>query len=497
MTAVGVIKALGASYRKDAPFDPPEEYPEYPFGSPSLDENAAYAAVRDLFQLLGYDKENFGTPEWNPLGFLIKPGMTVVLKPNFVLSRHFAGGDLFSIVTHPSVLRAIADYCFIALKDAGKVIIADAPQYNCNWAELSEAAGLDALKEFYSRTRPGRFDVVDLRNYWSRGKHFPSLKESLEGDPGGTLEVDLGEESEVSRIANPERLYGAVYHRQETIAGHSDGTHKYQLSRTVMDADVVICVPKLKVHKKVGVTLNIKGLVGINTNKNLIVHYRVGSPDEGGDQYPPGHFTPMEERLIRTERWMYDTFLARQNKFLEYIHRSIYFLHGKLIKPFGIRVEREKRKLDAGNWHGNDSAWRMSVDLIKLFLFTGKDGKMHDTPQRRVFSIVDGIIGGDGEGPLTPDAVSSGVLIGGENLLAVDIAATRLMGFDPARIRTFEHLLRAKDRDFGISGHSDITVRSNEPDWRDILSDKRNRYLGFRPHPGWVGQVEAGKDQWN
>lgn len=34
------------------------------------------------------------------------------------------------------------------------------------------------------------------------------------------------------------------------------------------DADVYISIPKLKTHQKVGVTLNLKGLVGSISNKN-------------------------------------------------------------------------------------------------------------------------------------------------------------------------------------------------------------------------------------
>ena len=490
MTEVAVIKAASAQYPANAPFSPDQKWPEYPFEDISDEPNHVYSAVRDLFRSLGHDSENFGGPEWNPLGWLIEPGMNVVLKPNFVLSRHTEGKDLFSIVTHPSVLRAVADYCWIALRGEGTVIIADAPQYNCNWTELSAACGFETLKAFYHENKCKAFEVRDLRNYWSRRRHFPSMKEELPGDPKGTMRVNLGIESAVKDIRAPERMYGAVYHRQETIANHTGESQFYELSRTIMDADVVISVPKLKVHKKVGVTLNIKGLVGINTNKNLIVHYSLGLPEEGGDQYPAGHFTPLEERLIRTERWMYDTFLAKQSVPLEYIHRSLYWLHGTFIKPLGIGVEKKKRLLDVGNWYGNDSAWRMSVDLATLLIFTGRDGELRDKPQRRLFSVVDGIVGGDNKGPLDPDPVESAVLLGGENLLAVDIVGTRIMGLDPTKVRTFEYLLNESDRDFGINSTSDIGVLSNIEEWKDCLTNESDRFLGYRPYPGWVGHLE-------
>lgn len=50
-------------------------------------------------------------------------------------------------------------------------------------------------------------------------------------------------------------------------------------------ADVFINLPKMKVHKKTGVTLSLKNLVGINADKNWLPHYSGGSPRNGGDQF--------------------------------------------------------------------------------------------------------------------------------------------------------------------------------------------------------------------
>lgn len=488
---VGVVQADKAEYPSIAPYHPSNNFPEYPFGEQiSAAPNYVYPALRELFVTLGYDADNFGTASWNPLRWLVEPGMTVVLKPNFVRSRHFAKKDPYSMITHPSVLRAIADYVWIALNGRGKIIVADAPQYDGNWAELLELTKLDEVQSFFNSRREGAFDILDLRDYWSRGKHFPSMRIPLEGDPNGKVTVNLGKLSAVKDVTDPKRLYGAVYHRQELIKNHSGDRHIYDLSGTVMKADVVISVPKLKTHKKVGVTMNIKGLVGISTNKNLIVHYSLGTKENGGDQYPLNHFTKMEERLIRTERWMYDFFLAKRSVPLEYIHRSIYWLHGKLIKPLGIGVKKEKRLLDVGNWYGNDSAWRMCVDLIKLILFADKAGSVHKTQQRRLFSVIDGIIGGENKGPLEPDPNSSGVLLASENFLAADIVGTRLMGFDPLKIKTFSYLMKEGSWDYGVRDLSDIEVLSSDEKVRNCLDDNLERFYDYRPYPGWIGHIE-------
>ena len=489
---VAAVKLDEACYPSVAPFHPAEAYPEYPWGADDLSaSNAVYAGVRRALQLAGLDSDHIGMRQWNPLGGLIEPGMRVVVKPNFVVSRHRGGKDIFSIITHASVLRAVLDYVVLALRGEGHIIVADGPQYDCNWQELLAVTQLPRVLDFYTKLPRLSVGLIDLRYYWSRGRHFASQLEPLLGDPAGSLIVNLGRRSALYDKAHPEKLYGAVYHRNETIAHHQGEVHEYCVSRTVMEADVVISVPKLKVHKKVGVTLNAKGLVGICTNKNYLVHYTLTPPSCGGDQYPDKLLTPMEEAIIRLERWMYDHLLAPRWLPLEILHRSIYWLHNHTTRHLGIKVDERKRELDAGNWYGNDSAWRMTVDLMRVFHFADCQGRVQSTPQRRTFSVIDGVVGGEGNGPLVPDPVAAGIVLAGDNLLAVDLVATRLMGFDPLKTPMYRTLLDDPEFDFGIRSLEDIEVRTFEADWVDCLWDHQNRFLGFAPHRGWAGHLEV------
>jgi len=50
------------------------------------------------------------------------------------------------------------------------------------------------------------------------------------------------------------------------------------------------------------------------------------------------------------------------------------------------------------------------------------------------FAIVDGIIGMEGNGPIQGSPKPSGVLILGDDPVAVDATSARVMGLDPARI---------------------------------------------------------------
>jgi uncharacterized protein (DUF362 family) len=130
----------------------------------------------------------------------------------------------------------------------------------------------------------------------------------------------------------------------------------------------------------------------------------------------------------------------------------------------------------------------MTVDLMKVFHFADMQGTMQRSQQRRTFAIIDGIIGGDNNGPLVPDPVYAKTLIGGENFLAVDIVATRLMGFDPRKVRIYEYLLA--NNDFKISSLQDIRVVSTNPEWTTCLQDRTSAFLGFKPHFGWIGHLE-------
>jgi uncharacterized protein (DUF362 family) len=132
----------------------------------------------------------------------------------------------------------------------------------------------------------------------------------------------------------------------------------------------------------------------------------------------------------------------------------------------------------------------MCVDLLKLIVFADRTGKLQKTQQRRLFTVIDGVIGGENKGPLEPDPVKSGILLASENLLAADIVATRLMGFDPMKIKMLESAMKDEKWDFGVDDFDDIEVVSLEHSYANCLHDKTSRFCDFRPYPGWVGHIE-------
>ena len=123
MIRVGLVHTKPSYAGLAPPFGPGVAYPEFAhWGGTSAggsSDNHVYSAVREALHALGLDEARFGQADWNPLGQFVDAGSKVVLKPNFI--RHWnplEGGDenasLESVVTHGAVLRAMADYAFLA-----------------------------------------------------------------------------------------------------------------------------------------------------------------------------------------------------------------------------------------------------------------------------------------------------------------------------------------------------------------------------------------------
>ncbi|MDP9326604.1 MAG: DUF362 domain-containing protein [Actinomycetota bacterium] len=68
--------------------------------------------------------------------------------------------------------------------------------------------------------------------------------------------------------------------------------------------------------------------------------------------------------------------------------------------------------------------------------WSGLDGAIVDVAAavRPDYAIVDGIVGMEGNGPISGTPVDSGVLVFGDDPVATDTVSARVMGFDPAKI---------------------------------------------------------------
>ena len=214
----------------------------------------------------------------------------------------------------------------------------------------------------------------------------------------------------------------------------------------------------------------------------------MGTPSEGGDQFPDNVLTFKEKKIVKMQRWAYDYFLSKKNSKADFLYRLITNIGKLFLIPLGGKLDREKAILDNGNWYGNDSTWRMTVDLLKIFIYADKEGNLQNTPVRKIFSIVDGIVGGEREGPLNPDSKKCGVIVSGFNFCAVDLVCARIMGFDYRKIKKLKYILGQKD--LFKTDVDKIKVSSNDNFINLFDKENKNKYFNFKPHPGWKGFIE-------
>ncbi|HTT65384.1 MAG TPA: DUF362 domain-containing protein [Bryobacteraceae bacterium] len=431
---------------------------------PAPDYTTVAASVRDLFRFLGLDAHN-------PLGRWIQPGMTVVIKPSWVKHEFGATEGCHVLYTHASLVGVLLDAALAAVGRNGRVFVADAPLQGCHFARFRRQSGLVELEERYARA-PVAF--LDLRQQWAQiddASSFVRGVHALAGDPQGYSLVDLAAHSRLACFGVNAR-FGVTDYRAETTSGHHRASqHRYLVSNTVLSADVILNVPKLKTHMKSGMTGALKNFVGIVGSKDFLPHFRAGSPRSGGDEYPDRNWasraaSPVRGLLqTRAPLWLWK--LARAGAQAT----SSPVIHG-------------------GGWHGNDTLWRTVHDLVDVARNYGVDGARRERP-RAILTLVDAIVAGEDCGPLKPLPKPCGLLVWGEDPGVVDVTCATLMGFDWRRIPLLNHLCDAQARAFSDFAGEPV-FHAPAPGLEDFVRTGAGQ---FAPPVGWVGEIEAAPKQ--
>jgi len=219
-------------------------------------------------------------------------GRRVVLKPNLV---EFDPAGVIN--THPAVIAAAVE-AFRRL-GAREVVVAEGPGHRRDSEHLVAASGL-------FRT------LTDL----------------------GARYVDLNHDDV----------------RTVTLRSRFTELGRLQLPETILGADLIVSMPKLKTHHWAGVTLSLKNMFGI----------------------VPGMVYGWPKNVLH---WAG-------------IHESVVDINSSVPAP--------------------------------------------------TFAIVDGIVGMEGNGPIQGDEKACGVLVFGDDLVAVDATAARLMSIEPRKIQYLE-----------------------------------------------------------
>lgn len=354
------------------------------------DEDKVFNLVKQALQQLNPSDSQ------NPLSNIVELGDVVVLKPNLVS----AGGIVREGCTRTPVLRPIIDLAVNA--GASSVVIAEGPA-SPNWNdEVFYSANIDVLVNEMQIKYPNvtiNYQNVNKDNWtWVDLDQYSTFH-------GRYAAQDLYSYFEIRMDQNS--YYYASDCKGYNPEGYTPGL--YAIANTILSADVLINVPKMKVHQITGVTMSLKNLIGITVS------------DTGN--------TTNQATIKDVPHWN-----------TSYPH-----------------VDEEKERIDTFE---NDIIWRVDADLHKIAFYADKDGTLQPTRQRRYLSVVDGIIGM--EGPLTfdgtPDPRPTGAIVVGQDPVAVDFVGSRIMGFNGTVLYSLTNMERVSDHVFGTTNPSSICV---------------------------------------
>ena len=374
------------------------------------------AAITRLAALLGWGSDEFG-----PFGNVVPRGARVLIKPNWVMHRNKGPWGIEPLLTHASIIRTVAE---AALRSAAsQVVVGDAPLQACDFEHLLRATELGEWAGSLQAREPRFRGVHDFRRtkcVFEDGVRVPFEDQSpIEN----FVLFDLGSDSLLEPITDRHESFRVTcYDPQMMAKTHRPGRHQYLVARHVVESDVIINLPKLKTHRKAGVTCALKNLIGINGNKEYLPHHRIGGSQAGGDCYPGRSVT--KRMLEHAHDQENSTRSDRQARLWNGIRRVL---------SFGLRLQGDELGVD-GAWSGNDTIWRTCLDLNRILLYGRPDGTLADTPQRTVLHIVDAVVAGQGDGPLSPEPLEMGLLLGSGSAPAMDWVGARLLGYDPLRI---------------------------------------------------------------
>jgi uncharacterized protein (DUF362 family) len=342
-------------YPATPPFDPDTAYPEYPYpdDSPGPD-NGCYRLVREALRL--FSPQGHGSPEWNPLGAVIQPGDRVLIKPNLVDDSAWQRGQ----ITHPAFLRPILDYAVKACRPGGQVILGEGPWAAGVFDRLVTNTGIRAMVEHLAQVHGAPIVLLDLNK---AGRETTPL-------------VDLGA---ASALTLADRTWLDA-HYQPMKPGGDPGVGRYRIAPAVLQANVIISVPKAKVHCSGGATLTMKNMLGII----------------------PAWDGPYEKAQLKDCAHASDLDLAQG---------------------------------DRGKYLDNDTIWRSMADLNRILLYADAAGQLQPARQRRYLTIVDGIVAAE-ESQYNPHPRPLGTVIVGADPVTCDAVTARVMGFDPRKLRS-------------------------------------------------------------
>ncbi len=390
-------------------------------------------------------------------------GKKVLLKPNWVYQNKVKEDEI-CLRTNDTFLLAALEV--ILEQKPAKVVIGDAPIQGCKWDKMLNHEFLHNCEELGIKN-----SIPIIIKDFRRVTFEPSLNNPIkERNPiSDYLIFDLGNESFLESISSKTNIFRVNNYNPDRLdESHRKGVHKYCITKELFDADIIISLPKVKTHQKTGITCALKNLVGLNGDKDYLPHHRIGGQGFGGDCYPGKNYLRLwsEYALDKANRqqgkisypiWVYLSLLLWKSSFPKKVHN-----------------------LSAG-WYGNDTTWRMVMDLNKVAIYGKTDGTIAKEPQRLLYSLCDGIVGGQGNGPLQPIPLPLGIICFSNNSPMNDICMATLMGFD------FHQIALLQSAYFETQNQNiKITLNGIETTYQDLSAFS----VSTIPPTGWMNYLK-------
>jgi uncharacterized protein (DUF362 family) len=412
----------------------------------------------------------------------------IVIKPNWVLHETDAAFPIRALVTDARLIEATVEACLDLFPKVESILVGDCPLQYANWPLMCRQSGLDSIIPRLNKISGGKVVFRDLRKdvFHQDKDNFLSASADEHGDPKGYREVELGTRSHLEPISDQaERFAVNDYSSAVTSSNHRSGSHRYLVSQSVLEADLFINLPKWKSHQKSGITCALKNLVGINGDKAYLPHFRKGAPKWGGDEYRDENRwlyfaqTRLRERFQKRNQILY--------KFLKPGWELIKRLRGIETRLDNPEASPKSFYIAGGAWHGNETIWRMIYDLNLIIQCVDARGQLQSAPQRNYFCIVDGLVSGEGNGPLQPLPKETDWLVCGSDPFEIDSALSWFMGFDPPKLP-----LIARRSQFGGPGWGDFDLAelTVQLDGQAVKPMNSSINFHFAPPPGWRDYIE-------
>lgn len=410
------------------------------------DDNAKlYSAVKQLL-----------FSNLKPLDFKDK---RVLLKPNLV-KQNDNPWDEICLFTHPNLILAILT---VILECSPKsIIVGDAPIQDCHWEKMLHQGFYDDVLEL-SKHYNVPISIRDFRKviFDSSTNEFGKSKRTDED----YLIFDVGDKSWLEPITDENIKFRVTnYDPARMKLSHAQGMHRYCVAKEIFQSDIVITMPKTKTHRMACLTNSLKILVGMNGDKDYLPHHRIGSKSQGGDCYK-------SFSIYRTcSEWLLDFSNRHRGEFIYRVARKLSSILWSLSKP------NDEVSVNAG-WFGNDTVWRMVMDLNYIAHYGKPDGTLADIPQRVMYTLCDGIVGGQGSGPLQPDPLALGILSFSNDPYLMDEVMGYIFSLELEKVPLLNEAKRLnapKEKEYWLNG--------NQVSLDDIKALKTDVILA----PGWV-----------